>query len=94
MITDKIKDALAIANGLEQQRHDDIVVENGSVDYSTNSEHAIKRKTIMEILEVLFEKFPELDRERFAEFIKYNEKYENEKKDAKRRLSMINSEEK
>lgn len=89
MITESIKNALAKANGLERERYIAIVNEKGKRAYTPNEENAILRKMVFMLLQRELERNPSIaETKEYAEYIAYNDFYENTKKEARAILNI------
>lgn len=90
MVSEKIKNILAIENGEEfkEKRYIDLVREGGKKEYDLEDEVAILRKIVYKLLEYIETVHPEVvGSEVHKEFTAYNEYYEAVKLQARGLLS-------
>lgn len=92
MINDKMKDFLAIENGLTQERYVDKVTEKGKAEFSNEEEHARFRKSIYLMFTLFKEAHPEIvDHPAYIEAMEHYERFEEFKRTSKEDLR-INTE--
>ena len=81
-LSEKKKNEMAARCGYSEERCTDRIKEGiRQTEYDNDNEHAVKRKAIAELLDILetvyYEVFGrQLNRERFREFLNYNEEIE------------------
>lgn len=87
MIDNKIKNALAVANGLQRERYIDLVKENGEKLYSLEDELAILRKVVHVLIEKEAARDPSItELPEVKEHAEYFQFYENTKENAMKEL--------
>lgn len=89
MITERMKDFLAIANDLSNERYVDCVNEAGREKYSTEEECARLRKVVKLLADLMVINHPDIiDASEYKELIEYYNDFENIKANTKNRLGI------
>lgn len=86
MISEKLKNRLAVENGEEysKRRYIDLIVEQGSYMFNKDDELAILRKIVYELLAYIEKVHPDVvNTDVYEEFQAYNDYYEKAKANAK-----------
>ena len=67
-MTEAMKNKLAKANGLSQERYEDLVKEDVRKEMSADEELAILRKAVARLFDIVATLHPEIDNAEFAEY--------------------------
>ena len=92
MVSEKIKNLLAIENGDEfiEKRYIDLVREGGKKEYDLEDEVAILRKIVFKLLEYIETVHPDVvNSEVYTEFTAFNAYYESVKASVKQTLMEV-----
>ncbi len=91
MVSEKLKNILAIENGEEfiEKRYTDLVREGGKKQFDLEDEVAILRKIVYKLLKYIKIVHPDIvGSEVYGEFVAFNAYYEDVKADAKDALNI------